>query len=89
VPGEPTYFRTVVTSVANAGNYVQLVQTIEDVSTFANQQVTVSFWAKQMQAKTIAVELWDKGLDRVDLPRQCLFWQSLKLLLAHRGKRLQ
>ena len=58
VPGEPTYFsRTVVTSVANAANYAQLVQLIEDVRTFANQQITVSFWAKADASKPISVQM--------------------------------
>ena len=58
VPGQPTYFsRTIVTSVANASNYVQLVQLIEDVRTFANQQITVSFWAKADASKPISVEM--------------------------------
>ena len=58
VPGEPEYFcRTVVSSVAGAGNYALLQQRIEDVRTFAGQQVTVSFWAKADASKPIAVEL--------------------------------
>jgi hypothetical protein len=58
VPGEPTYFcRTVVSSVAGAGNNARIVQKIEDVRTFAGQQVTVSFWAKVDATKNIAVEL--------------------------------
>jgi hypothetical protein len=58
VPNEPTYFcRTVVTSVAGAGNYALLLQRIEDVRTFAGQQVTVSFWAKVDATKNISVEL--------------------------------
>jgi hypothetical protein len=58
VPGEPTYYcRTVVSSVAGAGNYAVLIQRIEDVRTFAGQQVTVSFWAKADATKNIAVEL--------------------------------
>jgi hypothetical protein len=58
VPNEPTYFnRTVVASVAGAGNLSQLLQPIEDVRTFAGQQVTVSFWAKVDSTKNIAVEL--------------------------------
>jgi hypothetical protein len=56
VPGEPTYFcRTVVSSVAGAGNYARLDQQIEDVRTFAGQQVTLSFWAKADAIKNIAV----------------------------------
>jgi hypothetical protein len=59
VLGEPAYFcSTVVSSVAGASNYAVLVQRIEDVRTFAGQQVTVSFWAKADATKNIAVELY-------------------------------
>ena len=59
VPGEPEFFcRTVVTSVAGANNYSVLVQRLEDVRTFAGQQVTVGFWAKVDSTKNIAVELF-------------------------------
>jgi hypothetical protein len=55
VPGEPTYFcRTVVSSVAGAGNLSRLDQQIEDVRTFAGQQITLSFWAKADATKNIA-----------------------------------
>ena len=58
VPGEPTYYcRTVVSSVAGAGNAALLVQKLEDARTFAGQQITVSFWAKVDATKNIAVEL--------------------------------
>jgi hypothetical protein len=58
VPGEPTYFcRTVVSSVAGAGNVALLLQRIEGVRTFAGQQVTINFWAKADATKNIAVEL--------------------------------
>jgi hypothetical protein len=58
VPGEPEYFcRTVVSSVGGAGNYSALLQPLEDVRTFAGQQVTVSFWAKANTTRSIAVEL--------------------------------
>ena len=58
VPGEPEFFcRTVVTSVAGAGNYAALFQRIENVRTFAGQQVTVSFWAKADATKNISVEV--------------------------------
>jgi hypothetical protein len=57
VPGEPTYFiRTVVSSVAGAANASLLQQRIEDVRTFAGQQVTASFWAKADASKPIAIE---------------------------------
>jgi hypothetical protein len=58
VPSEPIYFcRTVVSSVANAGNFALLQQRIEDVRSFTGQQITVSFWAKADASKSIAVEL--------------------------------
>ena len=57
VPGEPTYFiRTVVSSVAGAANASLLQQRIEDVRSFAGQQVTASFWAKADASKPIAIE---------------------------------
>jgi hypothetical protein len=57
VPGNPKYFmRHVVTSVAGASNYVQLIQRIEDVSTLAGKTATLSFWAKADSSKNIAVE---------------------------------
>jgi hypothetical protein len=57
VPGEPTYFcRMAVTSVAGAGNIAILTQVVEDVRTFAGQQITVSFWAKADATKSIAIE---------------------------------
>jgi hypothetical protein len=58
VPGEPTYFcRTVVITSSGASNYANIEQNIEDVRTFAGQQVTVNFWAKVDATKNIAVEL--------------------------------
>ena len=58
VPNEPTYYcRTVVTSVAGAGNNSILLQKIEDVRTFAGQEVTVSFWARVDSTKNISPEL--------------------------------
>ena len=57
VPDEPAYFcRTIVSSVAGAGNLSRLDQRIEDVRTFAGQQITASFWAKADAAKPIAVD---------------------------------
>jgi hypothetical protein len=56
VPGEPSYFiRTVVSSVTGANNYALLDQLIEDVRTFAGQQVTFSFWAKADTTKNIGI----------------------------------
>jgi hypothetical protein len=61
VPGEPTYFcRMAVTSIAGAASFSVLNQNIEDVRTFAGQQITVSFWAKADAAKPIAVEFIQK-----------------------------
>ena len=61
VPGEPTYFcRTVVITSSGAGNFSVLAERIEDVRTFAGQQVTISFWAKVDTTKNIAVELFQQ-----------------------------
>lgn len=58
VPFEPRFYhRTVVTSVAGAGNYSRLSQKIEGVRSFAGQTGTLSFWAKADAAKPIAIEL--------------------------------
>ena len=46
-----------MTSVAGAGNLSYLGQRIEDVRTFAGQQVTVSLWARADATKNISVEL--------------------------------
>jgi len=58
-PGENGAFacRLTVGSVAGAGNASNLAQRIEGVSTFAGQQVTISFWAKADASKPIAVDL--------------------------------
>jgi len=58
VPGEPRYFhRSVVASVAAAGNYALLIQRIEGVRTLAGQQGVLSFWAKADASKNISVEM--------------------------------
>ena len=58
VPGEPRFFwRCVTSSVAGAGNFLAVLQSIEGVRTFAGQQVTVSFWAKADASKPISIEL--------------------------------
>ena len=59
VPNEPEYFhRSVVSSVAGAGNFANLAQRVEGVRTFAGQTVTVSFYAKADAAKNMALELF-------------------------------
>ena len=59
VAGNPKYFsRTVVTSVAGAGNYTTKVQRVEDVTKTAGKTVTLTFWAKADASKDIAVELY-------------------------------
>jgi hypothetical protein len=51
------YFsRTVVTSVAGAGNYANKFQRIENVNLLAGKTVAVSFWAKADSNKNIAIE---------------------------------
>jgi hypothetical protein len=58
VANEPTYYcRTITSSVAGASNNSILLQKIEDVRTFAGQQVTVSFWARVDSTKNISPEL--------------------------------
>jgi len=58
VPNNPAYFfRSAVTSLAGAGNLAVVVQKIESVRSFADQQVTLSFWAKADAAKDIAIEI--------------------------------
>jgi hypothetical protein len=57
VPGNPSYFsRTVVSSVAGAGNLAVKGQRIEGAKTLAGQTATLSFYAKADAAKNIAVE---------------------------------
>lgn len=56
LPGFTSMSRTVVTSVAGAGNHVFKSQAIEDVRLLAGRKVTVSFYAKADAAKNIAVE---------------------------------
>lgn len=57
VPNNPTYWiRNAVTSAAGASNIVFMRQYIEDVRTFAGQQITISYWAKADAAKPISIE---------------------------------
>ena len=57
VPNNPKYYsRTVVSSVAGAGNLAIKFQKIEGVETFAGTTATVSFWAKADANKNIAIE---------------------------------
>lgn len=58
VPNNPKYFHRVnVTSVANPANVCVLTQRIEDVNTFSNEHITISFWAKADSPKNIATSL--------------------------------
>lgn len=50
------FSRTVVTSVAGAGNFVQKHQKIENITKLAGKTVTLSFWAKADSSKNIAIE---------------------------------
>lgn len=57
VPGNPRFFsRTVVTSVAGAGNFCAKSQRIERVETLAGKIVTFTFYAKADAARQMAVE---------------------------------
>jgi hypothetical protein len=54
VPGEPKYFmRWSVTTAGSGSTYRYIVQRIEDVRTFANQTVTLSFWMKAAANSTV------------------------------------
>ena len=50
------YMSTSVSSVVGSANYFYIQQKIEDVRTFAGNNVTVSFWAKANTNKYIAIE---------------------------------
>jgi hypothetical protein len=55
---ESLFFLRFAQSVAGTGgNYNGLAQRIEDVTTFANQTMTVSFWAKADAARTVTVAI--------------------------------
>ena len=57
VPGNPEYYsKTVVTSVAGAGNYVRKVYRALDVTTYSGKRVCVVFHGKVDTTKNIAVE---------------------------------
>jgi hypothetical protein len=59
VPGNPKYFsRTNVTSVAGIANYVVKQFFIEDVSTFAGEEILLNFYAKADAVKNIAIEFY-------------------------------
>jgi hypothetical protein len=58
VPGNPTYFsRTVVTSVAGAGNFACKIQPIENVRTVSGKKATVTFYAKADASKNIGINI--------------------------------
>lgn len=57
VPGNPQFFaRTVVTTVAGAGNYVRKTQRIEGVRTLAGKTVTLTLHGTADASRNIAVE---------------------------------
>lgn len=61
VPEFPRFFsRTVVSSVAGASNCAYKEQRIEDVSTCAGKEVTLTFWAKADAAKTVAINFMQR-----------------------------
>ncbi len=57
VPSARFYSRTVVTSVAGAGNFVRKTQRIEDVRTYAGQSIVISLFGRADSSKNISVEL--------------------------------
>lgn len=54
------YVRVQVQSTISSGSYVRMRQSIENVRTFADQTVNVSFWARATSATQIAVNLTQK-----------------------------
>lgn len=56
VPTAKFFSRTVVTSVAGAGNFVAKTQRIEGVTSLAGKTATISLYAKADSTKDIAVE---------------------------------
>ncbi len=58
VPGNPKFYhRTVVTANAAASALCVLAQAVEDVSTFAGQTVTLTFYAKASASLSVAVDI--------------------------------
>ena len=58
VPNNPSYYlRTTVTTLPTSGTNSDIRTKIEDVSTFANETVTVSFYAKASSSRTLEVIL--------------------------------
>jgi hypothetical protein len=55
VPGNPTYFIRTTTNGSATQNATDYYQKVEDVSTFAGQTVTLSFWAQASNSGTIAL----------------------------------
>lgn len=55
VPGNPTYFIRTATNASATQNATDYYQKVEDVSTFAGQTVTLSFWAQTSNSGTIAL----------------------------------
>ena len=56
---EPTYFSRTSATSGGASTEIGIGQRIEDVRTFANQTVTLSFWAKADSSRTLTV-LWQQ-----------------------------
>jgi hypothetical protein len=57
VPGNPTYFcRTVVSSVAGTGNFVNFSQSVEGVQTLSGKTATLTFYAKADASRPMGVE---------------------------------
>lgn len=59
--GNPTYFcRTEFTSANTSNSFVSIIQRIENVRTFSNKTVTLSFWAKADQSINIRTEVYQQ-----------------------------
>jgi len=58
VPNNPKYYATIaVTTGVAIGDYTNINQQIENVSSFSGETVTISFWAKADSNKNISTEM--------------------------------
>lgn len=57
VPNEPTYFMKLLNTVAAVGVYNLIAHRIEDVRTFAGEDVVLTFWAKMGSNKTFDIQI--------------------------------
>lgn len=88
VPGNPTYFLRHNQTVAGTGTTVRAMENrIEDVSTFAGKQATISFYAKADTSRTFSMNLFQNfgsgGSSSVSVANQSVtlttVWQKFNI----------